>query len=348
MNGTEGIAPAQPTRRQHATRAILLGGGIATLLSVIPVVSSGNMCFGLWIILGGGVSVWHLQKKVGNVPMGEAAAVGALSGLIVGLLTLTLTCFLGTAFGGFILAEGSHREKNEILPMIALLFVGMGATTIVIYPMLASFGGVITGLMVKPAPVATMGPGGVPMPGTLAAPSPEELAASAASRQKWTRILGCGCVSVLGFCAVLCGTGGYLFYLEEGVDLEDTAGTEEIVSVPLVPGQIAEFEIPPGNGSSTRNAIWLVGQGPLPPGLDVHGRYSCDDSSYGEPRMETLYTYPTYRAHPPPEWKYLTSHYGYSYRREPIRCRFDLTTTVPVIGARLVVTRLTRPSDWFD
>jgi hypothetical protein len=350
MTGTEGLAPTQLgqlTRRQHATRAIFLGGAVAALLSMIPVVGSLNMCFGLWIIFGGGLSVWHLQKKVGVVPMGEAAAVGALSGLVVGTMMLLLTGCLGTGFGAFIFAEGSRSDRREVLPLLAVLLTTSCVSTIVVYPVLACLGGILTPLLLKPTPVAALGPDGRPLAGPPPPPSPEELAQSAASRRKWTQIVGCGCLLLLGFCAVVCGTGGYLFYLEEGVDLEDTAGTEEIASVPFVSGQRIELTIPAGTGSSSRNAIWLVGQDALPPGLDVEGRYACTESSYAEPFMETLYTY-SRGSSGHPEWKYLTSDYAYSYSREPSRCRFELTTTVPVPGARIVVTRLTKPSDWLD
>lgn len=325
----------------------MLGGGIATLLSILPVVSTMNVCFGLWIIVGGAVSVWHLQKKVGTVPMGEAAAVGALSGLVVGVTVLLLTLLLGTAFGALLLAEASHREQRETLPILALLLGGSCGATILVYPFLACIGGVLAGLLLKPSAPAVIGPNGVPMAGAPAAPSPEELAASAASRKKWGKILGCGCVSVLGLCAALCGISGYLLYLENGVDLEDTAATEEFASVPLVPGQVVSLELPSGGAHATRNAIWLVGDSELPPGLDVSGEYGCDESTYGEPSMRTLYTYPR-PTDGHPEWMFLTDYFGYSYRSVPIRCRFQLTTTVPVPGARIVVTRLHRPSDWFE
>lgn len=348
MTQTAGLAPGlptQPTRRQHATRAVLLGGSVAALLSVIPIVNSLNTCFGLWIILGGALGVWQLQKKVGPVSMGEAAAVGALSGLVVGVVMALLTTCLGGAFGGYIAAEGSHREQNEILPILGALVGASCVGAIVIYPLLACLGGVLAGLLLKPNGPVIVGSDGAPMPAP--APTPEALAASAATRSKWTKLLGCGCLVLLGSSAVVCGLGGYLLYLENGVDLSDTAATEEFASVPLVPGQEVTLTIAGGGAHSTRNAIWLVGTDPLPPGLDVGGEYACEESSYGERSMQELYTYrgPD-SGHP--EWQYLTDYFGYSYSGAPIRCRFRVTTSVPIPGARLVVTRLVRPSDWVD
>jgi len=61
----------------------LLGGLLIGVLSVLPVVSAGNLCCCLWVIVGGILTVYLQQQRT---PMPVETADAVIGGLIAGLI----------------------------------------------------------------------------------------------------------------------------------------------------------------------------------------------------------------------------------------------------------------------
>jgi hypothetical protein len=61
----------------------LLGGLVLGVLSALPIVNMGNACCCLWVIAGGAVAAYLLQRsQPAPITAGEGAAVGFLAGVI--------------------------------------------------------------------------------------------------------------------------------------------------------------------------------------------------------------------------------------------------------------------------
>lgn len=61
----------------------LVGGVMAGLLSVIPLVNLANCCFCAWVLIGGAIAAKMLINRASRpVRTGEGAQVGAIAGLI--------------------------------------------------------------------------------------------------------------------------------------------------------------------------------------------------------------------------------------------------------------------------
>jgi hypothetical protein len=68
----------------------LMGGAALGLLSAIPIVNFVNCFCCIWVLAGGGLASWQLDKqRPGSLTYGDGALVGGLSGLI-GAVVATL------------------------------------------------------------------------------------------------------------------------------------------------------------------------------------------------------------------------------------------------------------------
>ena len=67
---------------------VVLGGLFIGVLSSLPVVNAGNCCCCLWVVLGGILTVYLLQKDAGvPIDAGQGALYGAAAGVLGGILT---------------------------------------------------------------------------------------------------------------------------------------------------------------------------------------------------------------------------------------------------------------------
>src|SRR5688500_10543125 len=67
---------------------VVLGGLFIGVLSSLPIVNAGNCCCCLWVVLGGILTVYLLQKDAGvAVDAGQGALYGAMAGVLGGILT---------------------------------------------------------------------------------------------------------------------------------------------------------------------------------------------------------------------------------------------------------------------
>jgi len=119
----------------------LLGGLVAGILSVIPIVST---CCCLWAILGGLLaSFLYIKNAPAQVTTGGGAGIGAMAGavgaLIYIIIGLPITLFFGTAQ-----IEDALRRSGLEVPLggIALALVGVVMVAVLIL-LFSTLGGIL-------------------------------------------------------------------------------------------------------------------------------------------------------------------------------------------------------------
>lgn len=320
--------------REHYFKASMIGGGVAAVLSVTPIINWLNLFFLALVILGGGLATYWVQKKTGSVDAMEGAAIGALAGVVCGLLLFALGMCLSTGFAFTVLPDMSRRESREFTVILMGLLSSSCCLSFTLYPLFSALGGMITPLIWPP----TEGPAAQPK----GEPSEEDKA----RRKKMMRaVLGSlgGC---LGVTMLFCVVSGYLAYLQSRGP-EDTAGEEAIVSAPVVVGERITLQIPAVERDHTEYGVWLVADDPLPAMYGLEGRIGCRDLTYysgdGDPYMGRIYhTAPDASE---PSWLFLEPEYVYG--RGGSRCVVEIEhLPAGVTNPRIVVTQLHEPSDW--
>jgi Family of unknown function (DUF5518) len=100
----------------------LIGGVLLGLLSVIPFVSSLNVCCCLWAILGGMLASYlYVKNSPTPVTPGDGAIVGALAGVIGAVISLILGIPISYAMGPTMrnlllsLVENMDRQQAELM-----------------------------------------------------------------------------------------------------------------------------------------------------------------------------------------------------------------------------------------
>lgn len=155
-----------------------------------------------------------------------------------------------------------------------------------------------------------------------------------------------GCGGCLAVVLLMCVCGGWILYLEEGVDYDDPG--EELTSVPITSGQpIALTATWNGTGYADVRAYVDLGAG-APIGAQVSGVFGCEE--YGDLRMQDVReTYYGEGSSRPEGWVHIPPRY--MYRRaspRPFQCAGRIELPPGVSGARLVLTTRQRPSDWLS
>ena len=78
----------------------LIGGVVLGVLSVIPFVSAVNICCCLWAILGGALASYlYIKNSPTPANAGDGAALGAMAGVIGGVVYLILGIPISMAMG---------------------------------------------------------------------------------------------------------------------------------------------------------------------------------------------------------------------------------------------------------
>jgi len=92
----------------------IIGGVTLGLLSAIPLVSIGNLCCCLWVLLGGAIAAKMLinRSPVYPVTPGDGAVTGLMAGAIGSLFTLVIGVPLNLLFGSSITAGFLESLKN--------------------------------------------------------------------------------------------------------------------------------------------------------------------------------------------------------------------------------------------
>lgn len=143
----------------------LLGGLIVGLLSAIPFV---NYCCCIWAIGGGALAGFlYIKSSPTPVPTGDGAIVGALAGVVGGLIYLIIGLPIALVFGAAEM-EAQFRRSGIQMPFSGTLLLVVGALIAALCLLvLATLGGVLSipifekrkGDVPPPPPPATGGPG---------------------------------------------------------------------------------------------------------------------------------------------------------------------------------------------
>ena len=84
----------------NKVKPALIGGVVLGLLSVIPFVSAVNVCCCLWAILGGMLATYlYVKNSPTPANAGDGAVLGALAGLIGGVISVILGIPVAYAMG---------------------------------------------------------------------------------------------------------------------------------------------------------------------------------------------------------------------------------------------------------
>ena len=107
----------------------VIGGVVLGLLSVIPIISLGNVCCCLWAILGG-VLASHLYIKSSPTPVsvGEGAMLGALAGVVGGAIYIVIgvpiQLLVGTAIASMLLNFVAQYNPGQVEMMRQQMLAG--------------------------------------------------------------------------------------------------------------------------------------------------------------------------------------------------------------------------------
>jgi hypothetical protein len=143
----------------------LLGGLIVGLLSAIPVL---NYCCCIWAIGGGLVAgLIYIKGSPSPVPTGDGAVVGALAGVVGGVIYLIIGLPIAFFFGAAEV-ESRLRETGMQVPLSGTLLLVIGSFVAALFLLvLATLGGLLAIPLfekrkadVPPPPPAPGGPTG--------------------------------------------------------------------------------------------------------------------------------------------------------------------------------------------
>ena len=172
---------------QSKLQPVLFGGLFVGVLSGLPIVNFGNVCCCLWIVGGGALTAWLLQRdRFDPLPLDEGALGGFLAGVTgavvyvaVSIPIAFVTAPLQRGMMEFALDSGADvpPEVREMIESVGasesiLLGAVVGFGFMLIAGMIFStLGGLVGALMVRPSPPPPPG-SSAPVPPLPAAPSP--------------------------------------------------------------------------------------------------------------------------------------------------------------------------------
>jgi hypothetical protein len=162
----------------------LYGGLLIGVLSALPIVSIGNCCCCLWVVLGGMLAVYlRQQNSPFAVTSAEGALVGLLAGLFGGVLGVLLSIPIDMAMGPFTrqMLDWIMSQNPDIPSDYREMFEragggGVGPAGIAIKLMISTITGAIFGMLGGLLGVALFkknAPPPPPPPGTIEVLPPE-------------------------------------------------------------------------------------------------------------------------------------------------------------------------------
>ncbi|HVH26602.1 MAG TPA: DUF5518 domain-containing protein [Vicinamibacterales bacterium] len=80
------------TTRSDFAQPALIGGAVLGALSALPIISAGNLCCCLWVVVGGAVAAYLVQQnRATPITPGDGAFAGFLAGVAGALVYLLLS-----------------------------------------------------------------------------------------------------------------------------------------------------------------------------------------------------------------------------------------------------------------
>jgi hypothetical protein len=164
----------------------LLGGLVLGVLSALPLVNIGNVCCCLWVVSGGAVAAYLLQKnQAAPIGAGDGATVGLLAGIIGAIVWQVLQVPITLVMGPLV-ARMTDRILNtgdlpeNVRPLLEMMqqnagfslagFIIGGFFTLIVSIVFSTLGGVIGAALFRtkvppsPPPIPSPGPPGLGAP----------------------------------------------------------------------------------------------------------------------------------------------------------------------------------------
>jgi hypothetical protein len=145
------------------TKAAIIGGVVAGVLSVIPIIS--NCCF-LWALAGGVLAVFMYLRNTPATPMevGDGAKLGLMAGGIGAGIYLIISLPIMLIWGGAMISQQVAERGGSSGALGTGLLAGLGAFVVVVAALVIAGCGALGGL-IGAAIFGKKGAGGAgPMP----------------------------------------------------------------------------------------------------------------------------------------------------------------------------------------
>ncbi len=95
----------------------LLGGLLLGVLSALPIIKMGNACCCLWVLAGGAVAAYLLQRnQAGPITAGDGAGVGFLAGVFGAIVWQVVALPLAIFWGPIETQFAARLLENMNLP----------------------------------------------------------------------------------------------------------------------------------------------------------------------------------------------------------------------------------------
>ena len=156
------------------SHAVLIGGTFNGVLSALPIIELGNCCC-LWVLGGGAITAWLLQReRTEPLDPGEAALNGLFAGVVGAVIFMVVSLPIQLALGSLGMLDVGEldvppevREIVEALSSSVALRVMLGSVIMLIVgAIFSTLGGLLGAFLLRKGtpPAATGGTDIVPPP----------------------------------------------------------------------------------------------------------------------------------------------------------------------------------------
>ena len=121
---------------QSQLQPVIFGGLFIGVLSALPIVELGNLCCCLWIVGGGVLTAWLLQRDRSDpLPLGEGAWGGFLAGIVGAFVSVAVSVPIDLATAPFQrrMMEFVVNSQGDMPPEVREMLESMGSTEGVLF-----------------------------------------------------------------------------------------------------------------------------------------------------------------------------------------------------------------------
>ena len=119
---------------QSQLQPVVFGGLFIGVLSALPIVSLGNVCCCLWIVGGGMLTAWLLQRdRAEPLALGEGALSGLLAGVVGSVVYVAVSIPISIVTAPFQrrMMEFMMDSQGDVPPEVREMLEGFGSEGII-------------------------------------------------------------------------------------------------------------------------------------------------------------------------------------------------------------------------
>ena len=119
---------------QSQLQPVVFGGLFIGVLSALPIVSLGNVCCCLWIVGGGMLTAWLLQRdRAEPLALGEGAVSGLLAGVVGSVVYVAVSIPISIVTAPFQrrMMEFMMDSQGDVPPEVREMLEGFGSEGII-------------------------------------------------------------------------------------------------------------------------------------------------------------------------------------------------------------------------